>query len=74
MSGTLTLKPLVLLLVQGKECSSGKNLQWSSAPLSCNLHKRIYACLAECPLGLLATWYIQQQVGTTKPEPAKTES
>lgn len=79
MSGTLTLESLVLLLVQGKECSSGpfhgsQNLQWSSAPLSCNLYKRIYTCLAECPLGLLATWYIQQQVGTIKPEPAKTES
>ena len=47
MSGTLTLEPLVLLLVQGKECSPGKNLQWSFAPLSCNLHKRIYTCLAE---------------------------
>lgn len=77
MSGTLTLEPLVLLSVQGKECSSGpfrgsQNLQWSPAPF--NLRKRVYTCLVGCPAGLLATWYIQGQVGTMKPEPAKTES
>ena len=80
MSGTLTSEPLVLLSVQGKQRSSGhfhgsQNLQWSPAPLSFNLHQCIYTCLVGCPPGLLATWYIQQQVGTIKlAQPAKTES
>lgn len=75
MSGTLTLEILLLLLV--RERSSGpfygsQNLQWSPVPLSFNLHKSIYTCLAGCPPGPPATWYVQRQVGAIKPEPELT--